>query len=443
MISRRSANRYLAMLTIICTFNSVDGAVLSLVLQDIKAEFSVTDAQMGVLTGIAFSIFYATLGIPLARWADRGNRVTILAVCTAFGGAAAALCATATSFIYLLLVRIAVAAGDAGFLPAANSLLADYFPREQRARACAIFFLHRPLSLFIGFFLAGWINELYGWRVAFAVLGIPGIVLAALAWPILKEPRRRAKGGPDSITPEALPETADSVPTLGQVASTLWSNRAFRHLLMCFALSSFFGVGIGVWQATFFVRSFGMSTGELGTWFALTSGIGGLIGIYLGGELATRYAAGNERLQLVAIAIAFCVFAFIKALVYVSPTLSVAFAFVAISQVGALAANGPLLGTIQTLIPDRMRAMSIALLFLAANLIGAGLGPVVAGALSDALRPTFGDESLRYALLALCPGYLWAAWHVWQASRRVALYLDVPGPDARLPAPLVPRDVSP
>jgi MFS family permease len=183
---------------------------------------------------------------------------------------------------------------------------------------------------------------------------------------------------------------------------------------------SFFGYGLLQWQPTFFVRSYGLSTGELGTWFAVISGGGGLLGTYLGGEWGSRWAAHKERRQLKAIAAMYCSFAALSTCMYLSPDPRLAFALMAVATVGLYAVTGPLFATIQTLVPPHMRASSIALLYLFANLIGMGLGPLAAGALSDAFRPWAGTESLRYALLTLCPGYLWAAWHLWCASRTVA-----------------------
>jgi MFS family permease len=211
----------------------------------------------------------------------------------------------------------------------------------------------------------------------------------------------------------------DATPSVREVCVTLWRSRTFRHLLLCFALASFFSSGIGQWQPTFLIRSFGLKTGELGTWFAAISGIGGLVGTFAGGELASRRAANNERLQLLAIAAVYSASAVALVLSLLSSSHYLAFGFIAFTVVAGAAASGPLFATIQTLVPGRMRATAIALIFLFANLVGMGLGPLLVGILSDALRARFGEESLRYALLTLCPGYLWAALHLWWGSRTV------------------------
>jgi MFS transporter, Spinster family, sphingosine-1-phosphate transporter len=385
---------------------------LGLVLQDIKADLALSDTQLGILTGIAFALFYSVMGIPIARWADRGNRVTIVTITTALWSVAVALCAIAGSFAQLLAIRVGVAVGEAGCIPPAHSLIADHFTRAERPRAVARYMLGAPLSMVIGYFLAGWLNELYGWRTTFLILGLPGVALAAIAWLTLKEPR---------VSTPVVPASPDSShPDFREVCGTLGRNVSFRHLLLSFAVTSFFSAGVMQWLPSFFIRSHELDTGVLGSWFAAIYGLGGLLGTYLGGELASRYAANDEPLQLRAMALAYIAFGVLTAFIYLSRAAEMAFVFMALSAVGGAAATGPLFATMQTLIPQHMRAVSIAMVYLFANLIGMGLGPLVTGVMSDALRPRFGEESLRYASLALCPGYLWGAWHLWRASRTVA-----------------------
>jgi MFS family permease len=415
-------NYLLTILMVILAFNYVDRLALAVVLQDIKVEFSVSDTQLGLLSGIAFALFYSLMGLPIARWADRGNRVIIITVTTLLWSVAVALCGVAGSFLQLLLIRVGVAVGEAGCIPPAHSLIADYFTREERPRAVARYMQGGPLSVVIGYCLAGWLVQLYGWRVTFILLGLPGLVLAALAWLTLREPRS-AQLNAQSVTDTAA--SLQAQPSLREVCVTLWANRSFRHLLFCVSIVYFFTQGIGQWQPAFFMRSYGMGAGELGTWFTVIWGLGGVIGTYLGGEWACRYAARNERLQLKVMGIAYAVFGGISAGVYLSPNRYLALGLLGLASVGVNTTSGPLFATIQTLVPDRMRALSVALIYLFANLVGFGLGPLAAGALSDAFRSWVGDESLRYALLALCPGYLWGTWHLWQGSRTVTRDLEI------------------
>jgi predicted MFS family arabinose efflux permease len=405
----------LALMAIILACNYVDRLALSLVLQDIKVDFNLSDPQLGLLTGIAFALFYSIMGIPIARWADRGNRVSIVSLTTGLWCAAVVTCSLAGSFFQLLLSRIAVAVGEAGCIPTAHSLIADTFTRAERPRAVARYMLGSPLSILIGYFLAGWLNQVYGWRTTFVILGLPGIALALLARFTLIEPRRQA----DSAV------AASAGPALKEVCKTLWTNRTFRHLLFFFSVVYFFHYGIQQWQPAFFIRSYGLQTRELGAWLAAIFGLGGLTGTYLGGELAARFAVQNEKLQLRAMTFVYSSFGIVSAFVYLSSNRYVAFGLMALASVGGATVAGPLFATVQTLVPERMRAVAVAVIYLFANLIGMGLGPFVAGVLSDAFRPWAGDESLRYALLALCPGYLWAGWHLWCASGTIASDLSV------------------
>jgi MFS family permease len=271
--------------------------------------------------------------------------------------------------------------------------------------------LGAPLAMIIGNFVAGWLNQLYGWQVMFMLLGPPGLVLALIARLSLKEPRRARVA--DRVS------QAEGHHSLKEVVVTLWTNTSFRYLWLCFSVTCFFSYGLLQWLPTFFVRSFGLGTAEVGAWIALIYGLGGMLGTYLGGVLATRYAAHNEPLQLRAMATLFSSFGILMAGLYLSPNKYVAFGFCSAAAVGGYMTNGPLFGVIQTLVPQRMRAMSMALIYLFANLVGLGLGPLTVGALSDLFRPWAGEESLRYALLALCPGYLWGAWYLWRGAKTV------------------------
>jgi len=265
---------------------------------------------------------------------------------------------------------------------------------------------------------AGWLSQFLGWRITFIVLGAPGIGLAAMAWFTLKEPRLTERSG------GAVPQSS-RMPNAKETLTTLFANSTFRHLLFYFSIVAFFTYGIQLWQPAFFIRSYGLKTGELGTWLAAIYGVGTALGTYCGGILASRYAPNNERLQLSAAGIVYSSFGVVSVLVYLTRDYHLGFALMALGVLASSAAAGPVFATIQTIVPERMRALSISVLFLFANLIGMGLGPLAAGGLSDAFRPRFGDDSLRYALLILSPGYLWGGWHIWRASTTVTRDLQM------------------
>jgi MFS family permease len=408
-------NYLITLLTVVLAFSSVDRLALALVLQDIKADLLLSDTQLGVLTGVAFAIFYSIMGLPIARWADRGNRVFVISITTALWSVAVALCAAAGSYVQLLLIRIGVAVGEAGCMPVANSLIADSFSRAERPRVVARYLLGGPLSAIIAYSVGGWLNEYYGWRVMFIVLGAPGVLLGAVAWLTLREPRH----SDERALPAASRAMSGPAPPLMEVCVTLWQLPTFRHLLLGHAVMVFAQAGAAQWQPAFFIRTYGLGTGALGTWLGAVYAAAGLFGTLLGGELTTRYAANNERLQLEWSAATYLCAGIIWSLVYLSPNQYVAFGLIGLALVSTALSNGAYFALIQTLVPPRMCAQAIALIFLSNNLIGLGLGPLAVGALSDMLQPAAGNQSLRYVLLMLCPICLWAAWHIRRAGRTV------------------------
>jgi predicted MFS family arabinose efflux permease len=409
----------LALLTGILMFNFVDRFALGVVLEQIKRDLQLSDTELGFLTGLAFALFYSVMGIPIARWADRGNRVTIISLATALWSIAVACCGAAGSFLQLLLVRMSVAVGEAGGFPPSLSLISDYFDRAERPRAMSIYTLGAPLSAITGYFLAGWLSERYGWRGMFVWIGLPGVIAAVIAWSFLKEPRRMPATDASRPAADGMAEPA----TLSQVCATLWANVTFRHLLLCNSIAFFFIYGITQWQPTFFIRSYGLSNSQIGTLFAAVYGLGGLIGTCLGGLFVSRFASRNERLQLASIAVALLGSGLLGCGIYLGGSPYTAFSLLGLAAILQYSINGPLYAVLQTVVPPNMRAVSVALVMFFANLIGMGLGPLATGALSDAYHRWAAEESLRYGLLTLCPGYFWAAWHAWRASRTVTQQL--------------------
>lgn len=431
--------RYLlVILMVILAFNNVDRLALGLVLQNIKTDLHLSDTQLGLLTGIAFAFFYAIMGIPIARWADRGNRVTIISLTVAMWSVMVAITGRAANFVQLLLIRSAVAVGEAGCVPPANSLIPEYFPRAERPRAAGVYLAGGYLSVLIGYFIAGWLSQFFGWRTMFMMLGLPGLVLAVLAKLTLREPRLAGipaagskRDGDIETTGRRECETAGGLtpraasPSMREVSKRLWATITFRHLVASFSVASFFGSGISQWQPSYFIRSYGLTSGELGTWFGMMNGVMALVGISMGGIVATRYAAHNERLQFRVMAAGCAIFSLIYSGVYLVHNYYINFGFIGLGALGFAALIGPLYGAVQSIVPPEMRAISIAILTMFASLIGLGLGPLVIGVISDALRPVFGQESLRFALLAMCPGYVWAGWHLWCASKSVTRDIEM------------------
>jgi predicted MFS family arabinose efflux permease len=283
-----------------------------------------------------------------------------------------------------------------------------------------------PIAIIVGYLAGGWLAETVGWRMTFILMGVPGILLAILVKFTLREPRLKQKTS-----------VAIDPPSFKAVLSTLWRQRTFRFIVTAFCFSYFFSMGIIQWLPTFFIRSHDMETGELGTWLAFAWGVCGLFGAYLGGALTSRYAAGKEAWQMRAVAFAIAFAGLLFIMVYLSSNKYIALALVAAVGFLFTLINGPVFAAIQSLATERIRSVTLALIFLLANLIGFGLGPLTAGILSDLLTPRFGQESLRYALLLLSPGYLLTAYCYWQAGetieadiRRVETDIELTGGEA-------------
>lgn len=401
----------LAALTAVYTLNLVDRGLIMLLLQPIKEDLKLTDTQLGFLTGIAFGLFYATLGVPIARWADRGNRVTITSLAIGLWGVTVMGCLFVTNFSQLALARVAAAVGESGCKPPTYALVGDYFPRPtQRTRSMAIYWLGSPLAALISFILGGWLNELYGWRRTFLLAGIPGLLLAVLIKLTVVEPRMHASRRQDRQR---------SLPPMKAVLGTLWRQRSLRHLSTALVLLYGMGFGMGPWYAAFMMRSHGMGTAQLGVWLGLIFGLGGMMGILGGGYITVRWFAGQERSQMrmsaaMVAAIVPCFVAFLTlpqkyaALIALMPLMIVFNFFLA-----------PTYALMQRLVADEMRATTLAMVMLFANLIGMGIGPQLVGTLSDRLMPAFGKDSLRYALLAVSLVALWSAYHFWRAGSTV------------------------
>lgn len=402
----------LVLLAAILVCNYLDRWVLSLLLEDIRHEFNLSDSQLGMLTGIAFALFYSLMGVPIARWADTGNRKSIISLTTGLWSLMVMLCGLVTSFVQLLLVRVGVAVGEAGALPPAYSFISDYFKRGERERAIAFYMLGLPISVILGNFLGGWLNELYGWRVTFILAGLPGLLLLVIVKLTLREPRlAQASTMSNKGKLQERP-----LPPMSEVAKSLWGQKTYRHLVMAYVVGFFFSIGVGQWLPAFYIRIHGMETGELGTWYALIWGGAGIVGTLLSGEIAARFFPQKEHLQLRILAVVQCFLVLTSLVIYLAPDKFMALGAMSVTAILGATMNVPLFALIQALVPSNMQATSIALLMLLANLIGMGFGPLAVGVFSDVLSIYFGEQSLRYALVLIAPGYAWVSLHLWRAS---------------------------
>lgn len=398
----------LTAMTAVYMLNIVDRGLMMLLLQPIKEDLKLSDTQLGFLTGIAFALFYATLGLPMARWADRGNRVTVTSLAIGLWGLTVMACLFVTNYIQLVFARIAAAVGESGCTPPTYSLVGDYFPEAaERSRAMGIYVSGSTLSALVSFIAGGWLNELYGWRMTFFLMGIPGLILAVLIKWTITEPRTHVARPPGHDKPS---------PSMSEVLAVLWRQRSCRHLTIALIVIYMMSFGLSPWYAAFMIRSFGMSTGELGLWLGLIVSLGGTIGVLLGGYVAGHWFADNERgqLRICAITVALlvpCLAAFLtvpqkhQALIALIPlVMAMNFFF------------GPVYALMQRLVADEMRATMLAVVMLLANLIGMGIGPQVVGILSDLLLPSLAGDSLRYAMMIMSFMALWGSYHFWKVG---------------------------
>ena len=401
-------NYALGVLVVVYTFNFIDRQILSILLEPIKQDLGLSDSALGMLTGFAFALFYATLGIPIARFADRSNRRNLIAWALAIWSAMTAVSGLAQNFWHLLLARIGVGVGEAGCSPPAHSMLADYFPTENRATALGIYSLGIPFGILFGFIAGGWLNEFFGWRVAFFIVGVPGLLLAILVRFTLREPPRGMAEG----------RVADEEqPTIMETFRFLWSKRSFRHMAVGGGLTAFVGYGVITWVPSFLIRSYGMSTGDVGTYLGLILGIPGGIGIALGGYLADRYGARDTRWFLWIVSVALIASTPLFFGVYLSSTAFASLMFLILPILLGNFYQATTFSQTQGLVSLRMRSVAAAVLLFILNMIGLGAGPQAIGILSDILQPSYGDESLRYALLILSTVQIWAAYHYYQAGK--------------------------
>ena len=412
----------IGILLVVYTLNFIDRQIIAILSPAIKADLGINDTQLGLLKGFAFAMFYAVFSIPIARLADKKNRVTIISTSIALWSAMTALCGAAGNFWQLLWARVGVGIGEAGCSPPAHSLVSDYFHKEERATALGIYSLGIPLGSLFGILLGGWLVTTLGWRWTFVAVGLPGILLAIIVKLTLKEPKRGA-----AETKKALGSISDILPQESVVNASIlesfqimWAIKSFRILIYGSALVSFAVFGFGLWMVDFLVRTHELTYAQLTLPLAFGIGVGGAIGTVGGGAVCDSWVRKNvsHYFTFIGLAHALSVPLYIFALSTPSSNLCFIILFFVFMLHSCVA--GPCYALVQNLSPLKMRAFSAALYLFVLSAIGQGFGPVYIGVMSDLLAGTIGEaDALQLALISLAPFWMLAAFIFWRGRRHL------------------------
>lgn len=403
-------------LLVVYILNFLDRQIVAILAEPMKLEFGLSDTQLGLLAGPAFAVFYAVLGVPIARYADKAstNRVWLISVSLAVWSAMTAVCGVAQNFLQLALARVGVGVGEAGCTPAAHSLIADSVPPEKRSSAIAFYGLGIPIGGLLGLVIGGIVNDLYGWRAAFMIVGAPGILLAFVLPKLISDPRRFG----DSTNPAGTP-TAKPALSVSEAAREIFASKAYLYIFIAASFTAFLSYGKGLWTISFFIRSHGFSTTEAGIAMAVALGLSGIIGTWLGGKMADVFGKRDKRHLLTMPAIGMMIAAPLLFVSYWSTDWRIAVAMLIIPTILNSAYYGPAYGCVQGLVRREARAVAASLVVFGQNLIGLGLGPLAFGMLSDALQPMAGTESVRWVLYGAAWLGLIPAFFFWRASLRL------------------------
>lgn len=402
--------RYMALLlALVNLFNYLDRTLLSILLPAIKVDLLLSDTQLGLLTGFAFAMSYAVFGIPISRWADRGNRRNIVALSLALWSVMTTLSGAALSFLQLLLTRIGVGMGEAGCVPPAQSIISDYVPAHKRAGILSLHYAGAGVGSLLALALGGWLSTEIGWRYTFMVFGFPGLFLAVLVRFTLREPPRGYSDG-HSREGHVLP--------VKTVLHYLKGCRTYVHLVIVMVFNAFANLGIHAWLPSFFKRSYQLPITDIGFYLGLTM-LGSIAGLLLGGTITDRLAQRDLRFPLWFGACSYAVAVPFGIAIFVTTSVYWAFLFVFIFNLLIILPGGAVAALVLGVVLPRMRAMAVAIMAFFAAAIGYGGGPFFIGALSDVLVLTFGDESLRYAMLIFVFFLLFPLIHFLFAAKSV------------------------
>lgn len=389
-----------ALLTLIYAFNATDRNLFGLLVPLIKEDMALSDTVIGLLSGLAFGLFYATAALPIASLADRWNRRNIIAIGLGFWSLMTALHGVVSNAIQLAITRFLLGAGEASSVAPSNSIVADLFEPAQRPLALSFLAMATSIGVLVAFPILGWVSEAHGWRVAFVAAGLPGILLAALFYLTVREPARRAAPGESKV--------GEPVPLM-RALRYLVGSRAF---LFGAAAGTFVSMNMAIthtWVPTLLSRVHDLDQSDIGALMGFLRGPGGIIGGLAGGWLTTVLGRRDERWLYGVPAVAMLLIVPAQLLLLFGGSGWLWKLGLALETMLVVSTIGPLFALLLATAQPRMRSVAIALFLFVSNLVGQGSGPLVAGALSDALTPSLGDEAIRYAMLSAVVAAIFAS----------------------------------
>lgn len=389
----------LGLLVLAYTFNFIDRTIIYTIGQAVKEDLALTDTELGLLGGLAFALFYTVLGLPIARLADRYNRVNIIAASIAVWSLFTAACGAAQNYVQLLLLRMGVGVGEAGLSPPAHSLISDYYEPARRGAALSTYALGIPLGVMFGAVAGGWLADNFSWRAAFVVVGLPGLLVALLIKVLVREPPRGL-----SEPASAVVAASAEPPPLGAVVRHLGRDPGLVHLIAGCTLVSMAAYGTSTYAQAYFIREFGVSYTAVGFVFGLVGGSSCALGTMFGGFLADRLGRRNACWYALVPGVGVLIALPLYVLVYTSATWTLAAWLLFLPGLFHFMYSGPTFALIQNSVPGRMRATSAALLLLVVNLVGLGIGPPLTGWLIDGFSQAQFEAVSPGVFFELCPG---------------------------------------
>jgi predicted MFS family arabinose efflux permease len=394
----------LILFTVMYALMVIDRNIVNVTLESIKHDLKLSDTTVALIAGLGFSAFQAVFGLPAARWADRGDRKIIVVLALSLWSVMTILCGFAQSVVHLTLARFGVGVGEA-VAPVQHALLSDAYPKDRRAAVLSIFTVGSPLAVLLGYPVIGWLDQHYGWRVAFMVAGAPGLLLAVVVLLTLKDPRKNSKADQESM------------PSVGAVARTLWARRSYVLCVSGYIVSQFGIIGFTTWSPTFLKRVYHFSSATMGGSLGLSTGLLGILGGIVGAVVLERSNRHGDRWKAIwpATATLLIMPFMLLATLGSSPAMAV-FAFGAVAFLGAFK-YGPQLALTANVVGSRMRAVASSMQGFTAAIIAIGLGPVYIGALNDALQHRFGPEVIRYSMASCAIFVLAGGWLILRGSR--------------------------